>query len=70
MVVFYKKVRCEMYILKVKDVEYTIPKENIRALAMLKAKDYNYDLPILNDDIAIAYLQSLGIEVTDGGDKE
>ena len=59
-----------MYILKVKNTEYTIPKENIRALAMVKANDLKDDISILNDEIAIAYLQSLGIEVSDGGDKE
>lgn len=52
-----------MYILKVKDTEYTIPKKNIRLLAMTKAMDAKADVELRTDEQAIAYLESLGIEI-------
>jgi len=55
-----------MYRLKVKDSIFTIPKENIRLLAMSKAMDLgqsNLCVCFDNDEYAIKYLRSIGIEV-------
>ena len=56
-----------MYKLKVKDSIFTIPKENIRFLAMTKAMDLKEidDVDLSTGEKAIAYLESIGIEVTE-----
>ena len=57
-----------MYRLKVKDSVLTIPKENIRLLAMTKAMDLgqsNLCVCFDNDEYAIKYLQGIGITVED-----
>lgn len=54
-----------MYKLKVKDSIYTIPKENIRLLAMTKAMDLKANPNLSIDEKAIAYLESIGIEVSE-----
>ena len=56
-----------MYRLKVKDSIFTIPKENIRLLAMSKAMDLNEidDVDLRTEEKAIAFLQSIGIEVSE-----
>lgn len=55
----------DKYTLKVKDTTFTIPKHNIRLLAMVKATDLgaapNVDLS--TDESAINYLCSIGIGV-------
>ena len=55
-----------MYQLKIGDSIYTIPKENIRLLAMIRAMDRNDNTmgnAILCPEGAIEYLESIGIEV-------
>lgn len=51
-----------MYKLKVKDSIFTIPKQNIRLLAMTKAIDLGGFKIIKDDNEAIDYLKSIGIE--------
>lgn len=55
-----------MYKLKLKNTIYTIPKQNLRLLAMVKAQDLNKNVKLENDEDAIKFLNSLGIEVQDG----
>ena len=54
-----------LYKLKIKEAEYTIPKENICLLAMSKAMDTGIQgsSAILTPTGAIEYLESLGIQV-------
>ena len=52
-----------MYKLKVKDSIYTIPKENIRLLAMTKAMDLKQNVDLSTSEKAIEYLKSIGIKV-------
>ena len=52
-----------MYRLTVKGSEYTIPKENIRLLAMTKAMDLKHSIVLETDERAIDYLESIGIKV-------
>ena len=55
-----------MYRLKVKDSVYTIPKENIGALAYTKAIDTGYGVIDFRDtEFAIKFLTSLGMEVSE-----
>lgn len=55
-----------MYLIKVKENEYTIPKENIVMLALLKAMDLKVNgIPIKNQEQAIAFLESIGMEVSE-----
>ena len=51
------------YLLKVGNTEYTIPKENLKVLAMLKASDLEYNKIITNTDEAIEFFNSIGINV-------
>ena len=54
-----------MYKLTVKDSIFTIPKENIGMLAYVKAKD-NGDIIDPNDkEMAIRFLEGIGIKVED-----
>ena len=52
-----------MYKLKLKNTTYTIPKQNLRLLAMVKAQDLNKNVKLENDKDAINFLESIGIEV-------
>ena len=54
-----------MYKLKVKDSIFTIPKENIRLLAFTKMNDLKQNADLSTDEKAIAYLESIGIEVSE-----
>ena len=54
-----------MYTLLVKDTKFTIPKQNIRLLAMMKANDLGLCPKLNTDEQAIEFLKSLGIEVLD-----
>lgn len=53
------------YLLKVGNTEYTIPKENLKVLAMLKASDLEYNKIITNTDEAIEFFNSIGVNVTE-----
>ena len=53
-----------MYKLKVKNSEFTIPKDHIRILALQKAMENGIMFgDINNEPKAIEYLESIGIEV-------
>lgn len=52
-----------MYKLTVKDSVFTIPKGNIRYLAMTKAMDLKANVELNTEEQAINYLESIGIKV-------
>lgn len=53
-----------MYKLKVKNSTYTIPKENIKVLALYEALQRGITHGNIHDNItAIEYLESIGMEV-------
>lgn len=54
-----------MYLLKVKNSKFTIPKTNIKLLAQIKAMDLHKDLNITTDEQAIEFLNEIGITVED-----
>lgn len=54
-----------MYRLKVKDSIFTIPKENICLLAMTMMFDLKKKVDLGTEEKAIAFLQSIGIEVSE-----
>ena len=54
-----------MYKLFVKGKKFTIPKQNLRLLAMIKAKDLELYPELNTDEQAIEFLKTLGIEVRD-----
>ena len=54
-----------MYRLKVKDSVFTIPKENIGLLAFTKAKDMGKIIDPNDKEMAIRFLEGIGIEVED-----
>lgn len=55
-----------MYDIKIDDVVYSIPKENIVLLAYQKAMDNGIMSGNIHDEeTAIEYLESIGIEVED-----
>lgn len=54
-----------MYELKIGDSIYTIPKENIRLLAMQQSFDRQDCVVLETDAQAIGYLERLGFEVDD-----
>ena len=54
-----------MYKLLVKDKKFTIPKQNLRLLAMIKASDLKLHPELNTDEQAIEFLKTLGIEVCD-----
>lgn len=54
-----------MYKLLVKGKKFTIPKQNLRVLAMIKAKDLELYPELNTDEQAIEFLKTLGIEVCD-----
>lgn len=53
------------YLIKVKDSEYTIPKENFKILARIKMQDRGEFVPIDTDEQAIKYFESLGMSVSE-----
>lgn len=54
------------YLLKIKNSEFTIPKENIVMLALVKAMDMKVQgIPIKNQEQAISFLENIGAEVSD-----
>lgn len=55
-----------MYKLKLKNTTYTIPKQNLRLLAMVKAQDLNKNVKLKSDEDAIKFFESIGIEVQNG----
>lgn len=54
-----------MYLLKTKEVNYTIPKSNIKLLAQIKAIDLHKDFNITTDEQAIQFLNEIGVIVED-----
>ena len=54
-----------MYTLFVKDKKFTIPKQNLRLLAMIKTSDLKLHPELNTDEQAIEFLKTLGIEVCD-----
>ena len=54
-----------MYELKIGDSIYTIPKENIRLLAMQQSFDRQDCVALETDAQAIEYLERLGFEIGD-----
>lgn len=54
-----------MYRLFVKDKKFTIPKQNLRLLAMIKAKDLKLYPELNTDEQAIKFFKKIGIEVCD-----
>lgn len=54
-----------MYRLKVKDSVFTIPKENIGLLAFTKAQDMGAVIDPNDKEMAIRFLEGIGIEVED-----
>lgn len=54
-----------MYLLKVKDSSFTIPKTNIKSLAQIKAIDLHKDFNITTNEQAIEFLNKIGITVED-----
>lgn len=54
------------YLVKIKNGEWTIPKENIVMLALVKAMDMKVQgVPIKNQEQAISFLENIGAEVSD-----
>lgn len=53
----------EKYKLIIKGSVFTIPKQNIRFLAMTKAQDLNKNICLDTNEQAVEFLESLGIEV-------
>ena len=54
-----------MYKLTVKDSVFTIPKENIGLLAFTKAQDMGAVIDPNDREMAIRFLEEIGIEVED-----
>ena len=54
-----------MYTLFVKDKKFTIPKQNLKLLAMIKAKDLELYPELNTDEQVISFLKKIGIEVCD-----
>lgn len=54
-----------MYRLKVKDTVFTIPKENIGLLAFTKAQDMGAVIDPNDKEMAIKFLEGIGIGVED-----
>ena len=57
-----------MYRIKTKQMEYTMPKENLMCFAKFQATNRGEDFifpAIVDDDTAKQYLQTIGIEVID-----
>ena len=54
-----------MYTLFVKDKKFTIPKQNLKLLAMIKAKDLELYPELNTNDQVISFLKKIWIEVCD-----
>ena len=54
-----------MYTLFVKDKKFTIPKQNLRLLAMIKASDLKLHPELNTEEQVISFLKKIGIEVCD-----
>lgn len=54
-----------MYRLKIKDSTFTIPKANIGLLAFTKAQDMGMTINPNDKEMAIKFLEGIGIEVED-----
>ena len=54
-----------MYRLKIKDSIFTIPKENIGLLAFTKAQDMGAVINPNDKEMAIRFLEGIGIKVED-----
>lgn len=54
-----------MYTLFVKDKKFTIPEQNLKLLAMIKAQDLKLHPELNTDEQAINFLKKIGIEVCD-----
>jgi hypothetical protein len=52
-----------MYKLTVKDSVYTIPKKNLKFLAMIKAKDYGKNPDLSTEEKIIEFFKSISIFV-------
>lgn len=52
-----------MYRLEVNGDKFTIPKENLKGLALIKALDRGYSGKLTTDEEVIAFLNSIGIKV-------
>ena len=52
-----------MYKLTVKDSVYTIPKENLKFLAMIKAKDLMENPDLSTEENVIKFFESIGVFV-------
>ena len=52
-----------MYKLLVKGEKFTIPKQNLRLFAMLKANDLNLKTELNTNEQIVEFLKTLGIEV-------
>ena len=52
-----------MYKLTVKDSVYTIPKENLKFLAIMKAKDYGKNPDLSTEEKIIEFFKSIRIFV-------
>ena len=54
------------YLIKIKDSEFTIPKENIVMLALMKAIELKVNgIPLKTEEQAVAFLESLGMEISE-----
>lgn len=54
-----------MFRLRVKGTEFTIPKENIGLLAFTKAQDMSAVIDPNDKEMAIRFLEGIGIKVED-----
>ena len=56
----------DRYLIKIKNSEFTIPKENIVMLALMKAIDNKVSgIPLKTNEQAIDFLESLGMEISE-----
>lgn len=56
----------DRYLIKINDSEHTIPKENIVALALVKALDLRITgVPLKSEEQAVRFLESLGMEISE-----
>lgn len=53
------------YLIKVKNSEYTIPKENFKFLARIQMQDRGDFIVLDTDEQCIAYFESLGMSVSE-----
>lgn len=54
------------YLIKIKNSEFTIPKENIVMLALMKAIELKVNgIPLKTEEQAVVFLESLGMEISE-----